>query len=86
MTAREQLLEAQRLGHVLSVRRRDLGDKMPPKFWLDCTCGYSSTARRSEKALMGTLIWHVGKVLGEGDTRNSEIRRNGGSVRQTPAL
>lgn len=81
VTAKAQLEEAQRLGHVLSIVRQELAPGMPPKLWLECTCGYRSTARRSEKAVMGTLIWHLGKVLGEADENSAknraEMRRNG---------
>ena len=80
-SAREQILEARRLGHELSTVRRDFGDGIPPKIKLRCTCGYESTWRRSEKAVAGTLVWHLGKVLGEADadsaTRAAEMRRNG---------
>lgn len=83
-SAKEQLLQAKELGHELSVARRDFDHHpdAPPKFWLECTCGYRSTARRSEKAVLGTLVWHLGKVLGLADAEEAEIRRNGGSVRQ----
>lgn len=90
LSAREQLLEAKRLGHELSTVRRDFGDGIPPKIKLMCTCGYESTWRRSEKAVAGTLIWHVGKVLGEADsnsaTRQAEMRRNGLLPRQASGL
>jgi hypothetical protein len=67
MTAREQLLRAQELGHELSVLTRTNSDypDAPPKYWLRCTCGYSSTARRSKSALNGTMAWHLGKALSE---------------------
>jgi len=83
LTAKEQLEAARKLGHELSIVRRDREDfpDAPPKFWLRCTCGYESTARRSEKATVGALVWHLGKVLGEADeksaTRQAEMRRNG---------
>jgi hypothetical protein len=86
LTAKEQLAEAQRLGHELSFTRRDFGDKMPPKIRLECTCGYQSTWRRSEKAAIGTLVWHLGKVLGEADTREAEMRQNGITLRKNPAV
>lgn len=86
LSAKEQLLEAKRLGHELYVQRQDLGPNLPPKIRINCTCGYSSTWRRSEAAAKGTLAWHLGKVLGESDARNSEMLRNGLGVRQNPAL
>jgi hypothetical protein len=91
LTAKEQLLEAKRLGHELSVVRRDFPEfpDAPPKFRLTCTCGYESRQMRSEKATLGTLIWHVGKVLGEADEKTSrhaaEMRRNGLVPRQSSA-
>lgn len=78
VTSRAQLEEARRLGHELSVIRRHFDDPgIPPKFWLRCSCGYESAVRRSEKALLGTIVWHLGKVLAESDTRSAEMRRNG---------
>ncbi len=85
MSVREQLLEAKRLGHELSTVRRDFSNGEPPKIRLVCTCGYESTWRRSEKAVAGTVVWHIGKVLGESDAREAEMRRNGGALRQNPA-
>lgn len=85
-SAKEQLLEARALGHELSTVRREFGDGIPPKIKLCCTCGYESTWRRSEKAVAGTMIWHLGKVLGEADansaTHRAEMRRNGAAPRQ----
>jgi hypothetical protein len=77
LTAREQLLRARDLGHELSVHEAgpwpEYGDPHP-KYWLRCSCGYESTARRSRKALSGTMAWHLGKVLGLEDERT---RRDG---------
>lgn len=84
LTAKEQLLEARRLGHELSTVRRDFpaGDST----WkVQCTCGYESTWRRSKKAVGSTIIWHLSKVLGESDARESEMLRNGLRMRQNPA-
>jgi len=88
LSAKEQLRQALELGHELSIVTRTNADfpDAPPKFWLHCTCGYSSTAHRSKKAVSATMIWHLGKVLAEADTRNAEIRKNGGAVRQNPAV
>lgn len=84
MNAKEQLRQARELGHTPSLERRDFPDHpgAPPKIRLVCTCGYQSTWRRSEKAALSTIIWHLGKVLGENDARNAEIQRNGVSLRQ----
>ena len=76
-SAKEQLLEAKRLGHELSLVRREFEGDIPPKIRLVCTCGYESTWRRSEKAALGVLIWHLGKVLGESDRHAQEKARNG---------
>ena len=76
-SAKEQLLEAKRLGHELRLVRREFEGDIPPKIRLVCTCGYESTWRRSEKAAMGTLVWHLGKVLGESDRHAAERSRNG---------
>lgn len=86
-SAKEQLRQALELGHEPSIVRRDFPDHpgAPPKFWLRCTCGYESTARRSEKAALSTIVWHLGKVLGESDARETEMRRNGAHLRQNPA-
>ena len=87
LSAREQLLEARRLGHELSVVRRTFDSPdVPDKIKISCTCGYESTWRRSEKAAMGTLAWHLGKALGESDARESEMQRNGVTLRHNPAL
>ena len=86
LSAKEQLLEAKRLGHELSTVRRDFGDGIPPKIRLICTCGYESTWRRSDKAIAGTLIWHLGKVLGEADRHAAEMRQNGMIRRQASGL
>lgn len=67
MTAREQLLAARERGHELSVEstiREDLPDALP-KFWVICTCGYRSTARRSVSATNSTMAWHLGKAISE---------------------
>ncbi len=78
MTAKEQLETARELGHELSVLRRDFPEwNVPPKFFLTCTCGYKATAKRSQKALAGVLIWHVGKVLGAREESPVNMRRNG---------
>lgn len=82
INVKEQLLEAQQLGHELSVEEKHFPEhNAPPKFWLICSCGYRSTAKRSKKALAGTITWHLGKVLGEADAQAAEIQRNGGFLR-----
>ena len=73
LSAREQLLEAARLGHELSYVRREFEGDIPPKIKVKCTCGYESTWRRSEKAVGGTMAWHLGKVLAE---KSDTPRRN----------
>ena len=50
---------AREMGHELSIETR--GEKS----WLQCTCGYRSTVRRSRSALNGTMAWHLGKVISE---------------------
>ena len=67
MTAKEQLLLAREQGHELSIveRTRDDFPEAPPKYWLHCTCGYSSTARRSRSALNGLMAWHLGKAISD---------------------
>lgn len=83
VSGKGQLEEAARLGHELYIHRRTRDDfpDVPEKMWLRCTCGYQSTARRSEKAILGTLIWHLSKALAEADEKSSrhatEMRRNG---------
>jgi hypothetical protein len=86
-SAKEQLRQALELGHEPSVVKRVRKDfpDAPPKYWLKCSCGYESTARRSEKALAGVLIWHMGKALGEADALETEMRRNGATLRENPA-
>ena len=90
MTVKAQLLEARRLGHELSTVRRDFGGDIPPKIKVKCTCGYESTFRRSEKAVAATVVWHLGKVLGNADssspTRRAEMHRNGILPRQASGL
>lgn len=87
MSAKEQLRQALELGHEPFLDRRTFPDypEAPPKIRLRCSCGYESTWKRSEKAAMGSLVWHLGKVLGEADTRSAEMRRNGVGLRQNPA-
>ena len=85
-SAKEQLLEARRLGHELSTVRRDFGEGIPSKIRLVCSCGYESTWRRSEKAIASTLIWHLEKVLGEADRHAAEMRQNGIAPRQASGL
>lgn len=69
MTAKEQLLRARELGHELRIEAAgpwpEHGDPNP-KYWIECTCGYRSTARRSRSAAGGVLAWHLGKVLADG--------------------
>lgn len=67
MTAREQLLAARERGHELTVEStlRDDQPNSQPKFWVVCTCGYRSTARRSVAATNSTMIWHLGKAISE---------------------
>ena len=66
--AREQLLLARELGHVLTVETKTNPDypDAPSKTWVTCSCGYRSTARRSRSAVNSTLAWHLGKAIGEG--------------------
>lgn len=79
LSAKAQLAEARALGHEPSLQRREFPDfpDVPPKIRLVCTCGYQSTWRRSEKAAIGTLVWHIGKVLGEAEHAAAEMQRNG---------
>ena len=67
-TAREQLLLAREMGHVLSVETRTnpAYPDAPPKTWVACSCGYRSTARRSRSAVNSTMAWHLGKAIAEG--------------------
>lgn len=60
MTARDQLLLARRFGHELTISTR--GEKS----WLECTCGYRSTVRRSRSALNSTMAWHLGRAIADG--------------------
>lgn len=87
ISAKEQLRQALELGHEPYIVRREFTDHpgAPPKIKFRCSCGYESTWRRSESAVKGTMVWHLGKVLGESDARAAEIQRNGGHVRQNPA-
>lgn len=70
-TAREQLELARAHGHELSVdsRIREDHPEAPPKFWVACTCGYRSTAKRSVSATNSTMIWHLGKAISGIDPR-----------------
>lgn len=86
LSAKEQLRQALELGHEPFLDRRTFAEAgVPPKIRLRCSCGYESTWRRSEKAALGALVWHLGKVLGESDARDAEMRRNGVRLRQNPA-
>lgn len=73
MTAREQLLAARDRGHELSVEtrvREDFPDALP-KYWVVCTCGYRSRARRSRSALNSAMIVHLGKAISEDKPRSA---------------
>lgn len=66
MTAKDQLLRARELGHELTVlTRHHNGSAEPVKYWLKCTCGYSSTARRTKAQVNGVMVWHLGNVIAE---------------------
>lgn len=68
MSAKEQLLRAHALGHDLTVDVRgpwpEHGDPHA-KYRLKCSCGYSSTARRSRAALNQAMVWHLGRVISD---------------------
>lgn len=70
MTAKEQLLRAQELGHELSIITRGPWPEHNdphPKYWLRCSCGWSPNgSSRSRKALNARMVWHLGQVLAEG--------------------
>lgn len=70
MTAREQLQLAAEHGHELSVieRRRPDFPEAPPKYWVTCTCGYTSAARRSRSALNSAMAIHLARAIA-GDSR-----------------
>lgn len=74
MTARDQLRLAAEAGHEIYVRETgpwpEHGDPHP-KLWIECTCGWKSTARRSRKAANGTMAWHLGKAIQEALERTS---------------
>jgi hypothetical protein len=69
MTAREQLLRAREAGHELFVDESANPNfpDAPTKYWLNCTCGYRSTARRSRAALNQVMTWHLGKAIAEAE-------------------
>ena len=73
MTAREQLLAARDRGHELRIVTHSREDfpEAPPKFWVECTCGYRSTARRSRSAVNSTMAWHLGKAISEDSPRSA---------------
>lgn len=87
MTAKEQLLLAREAGHELSVSSRVNSDHpdAPPKFWIHCTCGYESNARRSMKAVNAALAMHLARAIAdviEPDDRNG---RSGAASGASPA-
>lgn len=67
LTAREQLFIAREHGHQLSIFERVNKDHLdaPPKWWVHCTCGWQSTARRSKSAVNGAMAWHLGKIIAD---------------------
>ncbi len=73
MTAKQQLEAARRLGHELTITSSD----REAKWWIVCSCGYESVARRSVKAVNGTMAWHLGKALAASPERAADKRRNG---------
>ena len=78
MTARQQLEIARAHGHTLQVEKRgpwpEHGDPHP-KWYVSCTCGWTGRAVRSEKALNGTMVWHLSKAIADAV---SSDRVNGG--------
>jgi len=73
------------IGHDMRIEYRPAPAHIdaPPKFWVVCSCGYSSTQRRSVKALRETLFHHATKAL-EADPVGAQ--RNGVSPRNSEAI
>jgi len=57
---RRQVIAAAQMGHVL-----DLVEKVPGRFRVVCSCGYSSTNRRSKALAISAGMHHVGQVAGD---------------------
>ena len=93
-TSRERLAsilrDAEAIGHTMRLEHRPPPDDAPRgfhKYWVVCSCGYTSTARRAPAAAISTVAWHAGNVLGEAAAESDRV--NGGVSlprRARPAL
>ena len=73
---KRQALAAAALGHTLSVEQYGRGGV---KFRAVCSCGYSSTQRRTQALALGAGFHHAGQVAAEA-SRNARAMPDGVSV------
>ncbi len=77
------------LGHLADLEHRPPPAEAPAgfaKWWAVCSCGYRSSAKRAEKEAVRTVLWHLGKVVGETDgVRSLNGGAEGSGVSQSRA-